>query len=264
MGKNNSSKTRVVPVFNALIEKDPTGRSWLPRLLRLGSRADRSLIPSEIGELEAPPTKSGTWWGDDERDLVAPATLLELLLDRVDPETVGRSGDRDAVRAKRELLANKDAATLAEARALLKGGSRRRGWHVLEGPSYPDACLQTPEVLLVVEGKRTERKCTTTTRWMKQRSQLLRHMDGAHEVAGGRVVLGLLVVEGSGRDVTKPSPHWLEESNAQIEEKMVSGSLPHRSAEERERIVCGVLGVTTWQAVSREFGLPWPPVEPVT
>ena len=32
MGKYDSSKTRVVPVFDRLVEKDPTGAAWLPRL----------------------------------------------------------------------------------------------------------------------------------------------------------------------------------------------------------------------------------------
>ncbi len=31
MGKNDSSKTRVAPVFNQLLNDDPTGCSWLPR-----------------------------------------------------------------------------------------------------------------------------------------------------------------------------------------------------------------------------------------
>lgn len=43
MGVNDSSRTRVVPVFNALMDRDPTGDTWISRLLRLGSRAARQL-----------------------------------------------------------------------------------------------------------------------------------------------------------------------------------------------------------------------------
>jgi thymidylate kinase len=52
-GRFNSSITRVRPVFTALIERDPTGRSWLPALLELCPRRDRvpTWLRAEPGEL---------------------------------------------------------------------------------------------------------------------------------------------------------------------------------------------------------------------
>lgn len=38
MGKNDSSKTRVVPVFSELRDQDPTGKAWLSKLLALPTR----------------------------------------------------------------------------------------------------------------------------------------------------------------------------------------------------------------------------------
>jgi hypothetical protein len=40
---------------------------------------------------------------------------------------------------------------MREALTLLEHGSRKRAWYVLEGPSRPDACIQTERILLVVE-----------------------------------------------------------------------------------------------------------------
>src|SRR4051794_25731622 len=37
-GEKNSSITRVRPVFQSLLDRDSTGRTWLPALLRLASR----------------------------------------------------------------------------------------------------------------------------------------------------------------------------------------------------------------------------------
>jgi hypothetical protein len=36
MGTKDSSKTRVVPVFDILYANDKTGKSWLPQLRKLG------------------------------------------------------------------------------------------------------------------------------------------------------------------------------------------------------------------------------------
>ena len=38
MGKKNSSLTRVQPVFDALLDRDATGRSWLPDVLGIAPR----------------------------------------------------------------------------------------------------------------------------------------------------------------------------------------------------------------------------------
>ena len=54
---------------------------------------------------------------------------------------------------------------------------------MLEGRSQPDACFETDAMLVVIEGKRTERKATAVTTWMRSRSQMLRHMDAALEIS---------------------------------------------------------------------------------
>lgn len=46
---------------------------------------------------------------------------------------------------------------------LLRSAGTGRGWHVLEGPTYPDVFVETRDALVVVEGKRTEAGPTTST-----------------------------------------------------------------------------------------------------
>jgi len=130
----------------------------------------------------------------------------------------------------------------------------------LKADSQPDALVETETLLLVVEGKRTERKATVATTWMRRRSQMLRHMDAAWEVRGGRRVLGLMIVEGQrGIGATTPTEHWLREADEQVLEQTLTASLPHRTPAECNQIADGFLGVMTWQKLCSDLGLPWPP-----
>ena len=260
MGAYNSSTTRVVPVFDRLMDSDPTGHAWLRGLLTLGSRADAVPLPEGVGLL---PPKHPRSWGHSERRLKPPLSLLEYLVRNITPAQVDRAGDDDPVRALRMSLAMRDDAVLQEALRGIRTSPRPpRAWYLLEGPSSPDACLETSQLLLVIEGKRTEATVTSHTKWMPARSQLVRHMDAAMEVADGRLVLGLLIVEGANSASSQlPSSHWLEASDAQFTAHALERSLPHRSAEERRGLYNGYLGVTTWQAICSRFSLRWPPVD---
>ena len=257
MGIYNSSTTRVQPVFDRLVDSDPTGRSWLMRLLQLGSRAGEIALPQDVGELESGHPR---WWGQHERRLRPPARLLEWLVQNVSEDAVIRSKDTGPKREKRLLLAQHDPLTISDALSGIRQARERRAWYLLEGESCPDAFIQTANTLLVIEGKRTESSCTSKTTWMACRSQLIRHMDAAFEMHDGRRVLGLLIVEGpDSSDGLTPSPFWLREANDQISRETLTASLPHRTPEERHALASGMLGATTWQRVCQEFEIPWPP-----
>jgi len=123
----------------------------------------------------------------------------------------------------------------------------------LEGESYPDALIETPSYILVVEGKRTERKPTIHTSWMRGRHQLWRHMDAALEIAANRPVLGLMIVEGPS-DGSLPK-RWLAAVRELTGAEALESSLPHRSPTQRAQLADGFLGLTTWQRIAIEFGL---------
>jgi hypothetical protein len=257
MGANNSSETRVVPVFDRLFHDDPTGATWLPGLLRLGSRASADTAPTDLACLVHGHVRT---WGKNELSLPAPLALLEHLVKTINHRRVIASGDRGAVLAKRLALAQRDPVGLLEALNALGEGRRGRNWYVLEGNSRPDATLISSSVVLVIEGKCTERGCTSKTKWMGIRSQLVRHMDAASERFSGKRVLGLLIVEGDGGgEALDPSSYWEAESQAQYTLHMLQESLPHRTQHQRDAIANGILGVTTWQAICAQNHIPWPP-----
>lgn len=255
MGSRDSSLTRVAPIFDRLYDGDPSGAAWLDALIALGSRSEAGAAVARGQRLVR---DHGRRWGTAEIALPAPMALLTHLVSNVTPELVASSRNTGNTLERRRRLASGEKATIDEALSMLRAGKRGRRWYVLEGESKPDALLETADVVLCVEGKRTEGACTIKTRWMPARSQLLRHMDAAMDAFPGKQILGLLIVEGAGGAAARdPSDHWIAECRAQVASTMVESSLPHRSEPERNAVAHGVLGVTTWQAVCAATGIEW-------
>ena len=243
-GRFDSSKTRVAPFFNALVEKDPSGRSWLSRLVSLPEHGS-STAASVSGELV------DSAWGENERALPAPPSLLAWLVRNLKCPS---SMKEERIRSERRDLIRGDQTRIEEGLGLLEDEPRNRAWYVLEGPSYPDAYLATYDAIVVIEGKRTEAGPTNSTTWMPVRSQMLRHLDAAFDLAGPRALYGFFMVEGPA-DGSIPEV-WREAVRGTLDPELIEKSLPHRSREERALIRDAFLGVTTWQRACRELGVP--------
>src|SRR5205814_886140 len=76
MGERDSSRTRVVPVFDRLKQQDATGRSWLARLIAL---AEGGTAVSKSTATEPVDLQEGRW-GDQEKALAAPRSLLRWVV----------------------------------------------------------------------------------------------------------------------------------------------------------------------------------------
>lgn len=247
MGIRDSTQTRVVPVFDAL------SYSFLPRLLQLV--ADGQVQPT--GPIEE------ACWGS-EKALRPPNSLLKWLVENLELQpncSVGSS--RSAIQKRKALIAGDEEVRREKVRRealdlLAKPRLPAQAWYILEGPSYPDVFIQTASVIVVIEGKRTERRPTRSTSWMPCRDQLLRHLDCAWEIRGDRSVFGLMIVEAEedhkSFNVPEPWLNWMQESKR---DPVLSQSLPHRSEEERDAIAASILGMTTWQKVCQEFRIAW-------
>lgn len=244
-GHFDSSRTRVAPFFGHLLEQDPTGRSWLPKLLTLPIGGSARPDSSSLG-----PLVEHAWW-PEERALDPPPSLLSWLVRNLKCPS---SMKADQIRSERRELIEKDAHRVAEALQLLETEPAARDWYVMEGPSYPDAYLATGEAVAVVEGKRTESGPTESTKWMPVRHQILRHLDAALGPAGPRALWGFFMVEGAA-DGSVPQV-WLDTCASTLDPEILRRSLPHRSPEEREVIAAGFLGVVTWQRACAELGVP--------
>jgi len=242
----DSSKTRVAPVFDRLMV---SRADWLPALLALPEAGASRFECDKNHDLRI----AEGWWGANERGLQPPVSLLSWLIRNLPvapPDT-----DTSEAAARRRLLHQGDPTTIEEGLRRVRSGGSTREWFLLEGQTYPDAFIATPDALIVVEGKRTEAGPTTSTTWMPGRRQMLRHLDAAWEIRGRRNVYGLFIVEATA-GTSDPPAVWKEAATDTASAEAISQSLPHRSPEERDGIVRSFLGVTTWQAVCGEFTIP--------
>jgi len=245
-GRFDSSLTRVAPCFDALLARDKTGVSWLPELISLP--ADGSAIERPVAFEPLIETK----WGRDERPLFPPVSLLSWLIRNL--EKPADLSESEIGTERRDLLA-REPSRVEQALKLLRADASARAWHILEGPSYPDAFLASSDSLIVVEGKRTESGPTTSTTWMPVRHQILRHIDAAFEIRGRRSVFGFFIVEGETDGGLPPS--WVEACRRTLEPDALERSLPHRPMKERNVISQAFLGATTWQRVCAAIGIPF-------
>jgi hypothetical protein len=258
MGKYNSSEWRVRRIFDALYRRDPTGSSWLPQLLALPERNGRqrlSLKSEELGRIEiaawSSPKRVGGL-GFSEAGIPAPDALLRWLVEYVEqPKSKNAWKTSESTQAKRRELIARNLEVQRDALARLSDSSLQDSrWEILEGPSYPDVFLQTPTVILVIEGKFTEARPTTSTTWLSGRHQMLRHIDAAWDQRAGRRVFGCFIVE----DVNAIG--WRRASDATVSAEALRSSLPHRTEAERRAIADAFLGITSWKALSDATGLP--------
>ena len=237
-GKYDSSKTRVAPIFSRLAEKSD---DWPRRLLKL---AKYGSIDAEIpNQLDMNYVEG--WWGANERGLRPPISLLSWLIRH--PEAWAAKPDTQ----QRRQMCSGTPAVFEEALDSLRNSGTDSGWFIMEGRTYPDALVLTPDAIIVIEGKRTEAGPTTHTKWMAERHQIWRHIDAAWELRGQRHVFGMFIVEGNGTSIPD---HWRQAAGGALGKAAILGSFPHRSSEEIAELRKCFLGVCTWHQVCGSFG----------
>ena len=239
-GKKDSSKTRVVPVFETLEQRSD---DWVRRLLSVPRHPGISGADSRALDL----TYKEGYWGNRERAFPPPQRLLEWLVRNPDALRHKSSSHAD-----RNALLQGDQAMLTKALADISAHPTGRGWHLLEGTTFPDATLITPDAVIVVEGKRTEAGPTTDTSWLVGRHQIWRHIEGAWGMRGTRKVFGFFLVEEA--DGGLPAL-WEAAAQDAASEAALSSSFPHLSVDERLELAACFIGVATWQQVCAEFGI---------
>jgi hypothetical protein len=100
MGRRDSSKTRVAPIFDILYDSDKTGKSWLPKLLRLPAGGNIIRINPDWDF-----SIQDKGWGREEKKLEPPVSLLLWLIRHPRMPSDGQLS-QDSVKAqkRRELI----------------------------------------------------------------------------------------------------------------------------------------------------------------
>jgi hypothetical protein len=188
-----------------------------------------------------------------EYPALAPERFLRWCLDH--PERLawpsGSAGrfSPEAMRWRRALFHDEPPGSAAARREghneltrLGVAGSHRRWW-VFEGTTSIDCLLMTDRLVLAIEGKRTDRLAPSTS-WYPMRSQLVRNLEAARDLAHGRAFAALLVTE-------QPDPDG--EWNAVA--ASLDDAAPHLDDKERAALQRGYLGQLTWADVSATLGV---------
>jgi hypothetical protein len=119
------------------------------------------------------------YWGRKEHAFAPPTSLLAWMINNP-----AQLRQKSSTLPKRHTLLQGDIAARDSALAALSTRAAGRGWHILEGATYPDVTIFTPQAIIVVEGKRTEAGPTLDTTWLAGRHQMWRHIEGAWCVRG--------------------------------------------------------------------------------
>jgi hypothetical protein len=262
----DSVLTRVRPFFQPLLQRDPSGLSWLGVLLQMGEAnpyfsqklaAECGPLLDQTVRLRQRPDRALRNFGisrvplEDcfERRLPPPQAFLRWLIqnpqrmvwpkDAVSPNAAqqrrrqlfGFHGMDSAQEAQRQAIAELDRVGAA--------GSNGKWW-AFEGFTQVDCLLETANLLLLVEGKRTE-PLSAATRWFPQRNQVLRNLEVAEAAAGQK---------GKQYAVVLMAEDYLSALSLQAMEQ----SLPHLPPRRRAELAGHYLGCITWsQATLRLF-----------
>ena len=253
-GQYDSSLTRVQPFFGALIASDPFGRSWLSNLLAATPKGaavlgdlldDPGTLPSPITSL----TDKGRL-GCFEYPVPPPRGLLAWFVEHPDelvwPKRQGFSAETR--RLRRALIDDDPPGSRKEAQehartlvATRPPGTRE--WWSFEGTTMIDCALITDRLVVTVEGKRTE-PLSPATDWYPKRSQLVRNLEAAKQLASGRRWASLLISE-------TPAP---EGTDGHLD-AVLPTSAPHLDAAERAQLHGAYLGNLSWQMACDATGL---------
>ncbi len=268
-GQWNSSITRVRPFFQSLFRKDPTGKSWLPRLLSAAPAAPEHIIRNTglllpwVTEcrsysdrvLMKPPYEVSSpilLEGCFEKSVPPPTALLRWLIKN--PSSDARlinaaSNVSSKTKQQRNQLFGCDGAELQlEMRTAaiselerVRGVGSNRKWWAFEGFTEVDCYLETDSLVLLIEGKRTE-PLSESTIWHKGRNQLLRNVESASEIASGKEFGVLLMSE---EPIAPPNISDIDES------------FPHLSASKKQELVGHYWGCVTWKEACAATGIPF-------
>jgi len=247
--------TRVRPFFEALFARDPSGGSWLPQLLEAAPHADAHLgeLAGSPGWLVTPLAVRGANGRLACFDYPAnpPRELLRWYIDHPDrlrwTDADGLSAD--AVRLRRALVLDEPPGAQARAqdraRELLATRSAlSREWWRLEEPTLLDCVLITGRIVVTVTGKRVG-GLRPSTPWYPWRTDLIRNLEAARQLASERRWASLLISDGPLADGTDEA----------LARSLPQGT-PHLDDGQREELRAAYLGNLTWESASAAVGLP--------
>ena len=239
MGKYNSSIYRVVPLGNFL-SNNP--KETIKLLAALNIKEET--YPNEF------------FYGDNEKRLKPSKEHLDALIDYVALKQKNHAFTENKNRlglfsSKKEI----EEAKRLEAHKLLNERydglpENQRSWFVFEGFTQPDLFAEAEQYVLLIEGKWTERKITTSTTHLKEndgeyRNQMIRHIEGAINSFPNKKVYACYIVD----DECK----YKKELTKEALKKHLKLETIKKNLQTEKRIVNSFYGFLTWKDIQSLF-----------
>jgi hypothetical protein len=250
-----SSRAQVISLIAPLFARDPGGRSWLPGLLAAcpGAGARLGEIIDDPGWLEVPlavQTESGML-GCFTYPSAASRELLRWYIDH--PAQLTRPpSDRDAspeMRVLRRALLDDDPPG-SRARAQDRAGDLLRTsmpqaptWWRFEEPGRLDCVLLTERLVVTITAPDERGGLRPATPWYPRRSELVRDLEAARRLAGGRDWAGLLLADSAPRPEFDPD-----------DPSIVEAGTPHLDPAARADVAGAYLGRLTFDQARAAVG----------
>lgn len=248
MGKHNSSLTRVKPLFDH-INSDIEELNCFLGLFNTNHRIEPNTLVEILYE-------NGV--GGKEKDLAPSKSLLIWMLENLEElnKNVVNFGAKDKdskTYKKRELLFSGDTNTFEEAKKLIQEKSERlkNAWYIFEGFTHPDIYIETNDSIFIGEAKRTEKDITTNTTWLKQRDQLIRHIDSLLDLDQSKNIYSFYILENLNGCYEKSMKSYLDRD-------YFKNNLKHRGDTEIDRAFNSFIGYAFWKDIADRFNISFP------
>ena len=257
-GLDNSSITRVRPVFQQLIHR--SSNKWLSDILDICPGAYSKDLINNTGSIIIELTKYRKYkdrilrqLGSDfdpidleacfEYSLEPPIDFLNWLIKYPD-KLVWPKGKKycEFTQNKRVKLIARDKAVQQEAFSeLIKHGPKKSKfkWWAFEGFTEVDCLIETETLVLGFEGKRKEGGPKDSTDWYPERNQIVRNIEALKQIANGKHYAVVLI----------------EENSTILSSDIFYKSLPHKTQQESDLLMSHYLGSITWKDICGNTGL---------
>jgi hypothetical protein len=124
-----------------------------------------------------------------------------------------------------------------------------------DGAPGPNVLLVTTRVITIIEGRRAASNEAESP--AREALRLLRNLDALYDMARGRFLSGLFIVEEDNSGVEALEALGAACHTVVANPRTLTKWLPHRQPAQRREIAGALLGVTSWQRVCRELAVPW-------
>lgn len=257
MGIYNSSKTYVAPAFDAISQRGCYLKHFVGMLNARIPHGGRRIPVRDVDWDRA------QWFYDsavhkDRKEIMRKSPIAFLQYCTMHPE---RLDERMLKGVRRENVKKLRSAVFdcAQARALAaeqldtvyRFGDHGMSYYAFEDKTQPDVCIKTNKFYLLVEGKRTEGDLTQSTDWVKERDQLVRHIDAFLDNTDGAFGGSLPVF---GLEIVVASEAGKYDFASYENDANFDVWLPHRSMAMRQLVKNSfLLKPMTWEALQKEF-----------